>query len=91
MYKVRYSKAFKKSLKRIHNSGLKNIREEVIEISHKISCGIKLDQRLRDHQLSGKWDNFRECHVKSDLLLIYKIEEDELVLVDIGSHSQLFK
>jgi mRNA interferase YafQ len=46
----------------------------------------------RDHKLHGEYEGFRECHIQGDLLLVYKIEKKELVLVliDIGSHSYLF-
>ncbi|MBN8909773.1 MAG: type II toxin-antitoxin system YafQ family toxin, partial [Rhodospirillales bacterium] len=46
---------------------------------------------LRDHGLSGKWANHRECHLRPDLLLIYaKPSADVLRLVRLGSHSDLF-
>lgn len=50
-----------------------------------------LEPRHRDHELSGKWSGYRECHVKPDLLLIYKkIEGNMLRLARLGSHSELF-
>lgn len=54
-----------------------------------------LDQLLaesyRDHALTGEWEGCRECHIKPDLLLIYKkAGHDRLILVRIGSHSELF-
>ena len=50
-----------------------------------------LDGRYRDHDLSGDWAGYRECHIKPDLLLIYrKIGDDLLVLARLGSHSELF-
>lgn len=54
-----------------------------------------LDQPLaasyRDHSLTGEWAGCRECHIKSDLLLIYKKDgDDKLVLARLGSHSELF-
>jgi len=46
----------------------------------------------RDHALVGEWDGCRECHVKPDLLLIYrKPDADTLQLVRLGSHSELFE
>ncbi|MGC1157621.1 MAG: type II toxin-antitoxin system YafQ family toxin, partial [Acidobacteriaceae bacterium] len=51
-----------------------------------------LDARLRDHNLSGDWSGYRECHIKPDLLLIYrKSESDLLRLARLGSHSELFR
>ena len=50
-----------------------------------------LEARHRDHSLSGEWIGYRECHVKPDLLLIYrKPDEESLWLVRLGSHSELF-
>lgn len=50
-----------------------------------------LDARYRDHPLCGDWVGYRECHIKPDLLLIYrKIGDDLLVLARLGSHSELF-
>lgn len=50
-----------------------------------------LDARCRDHDLSGDWAGYRECHIKPDLLLIYrKSDADTLRLARLGSHSELF-
>ncbi|MGK9452875.1 type II toxin-antitoxin system YafQ family toxin [Acidithiobacillus caldus] len=50
-----------------------------------------LDVRYRDHDLSGDWAGYRECHIKPDLLLIYrKSDADTLKLARLGSHSELF-
>ncbi len=49
-----------------------------------------LDRRYRDHALSGEWADFRDCHVKPDLVLIYqKPDAGTLRLVRIGSHAKL--
>jgi mRNA interferase YafQ len=51
-----------------------------------------LPERNRDHALGGDWRDFRECHLKPDLLLIYrKPHADVLQLVRLGSHSELFE
>lgn len=50
-----------------------------------------LDARYRDHDLMGNWANYRECHLKPDLLLIYRqVDADTLRLARLGSHSELF-
>ena len=51
-----------------------------------------LESKYKDHKLIGKYAGFRECHIKPDLLLIYKKENNALILVciAIGSHSDLF-
>ena len=50
----------------------------------------KLDRKYRDHELSGNYVGYRECHIESDWLLIYKIADGQLKLQRIGSHSDLF-
>jgi mRNA interferase YafQ len=49
-----------------------------------------LPERNRDHALTGEWRDFRERHLKPDLLLIYRKAADVLQLVRLGSHSELF-
>ena len=50
-----------------------------------------LPEKYRDHQLTGDWVGYRECHIKPDLLLIYKQADDNtLRLARLGSHSELF-
>lgn len=67
----------------------KRLVTSVIDI---IASGKTLDQKYKDHQLKGKLKNFRDCHVKNDLVLIYKLDKNILILtaVDLGSHSNLF-
>ena len=52
-----------------------------------------LDSNHQDHALQGEYTGYRECHIEPDLLLIYKKQDDILVLVcfRLGSHSELFK
>ena len=58
-----------------------------------LDAGSFLDKKYKDHQLKGNLKEFRECHVKPDLLLIYKKENSILVFtcIAVGSHSDLFK
>lgn len=52
---------------------------------------VPLPERNRDHRLGGDWHDFRECHLKPDLLLIYRKPDAEVLqLVRMGSHSELF-
>ena len=64
-----------------------------MEIIEKLSKGEVLEQKYNDHKLKGNYSEYRECHIKPDLLLIYKKKKDILILtyVDLGSHSELFK
>jgi mRNA interferase YafQ len=49
-----------------------------------------LPEANRDHALRGDWKGYRDCHLKPDLVLIYKKAEGEIQLVRVGSHSELF-
>jgi mRNA interferase YafQ len=49
-----------------------------------------LPDKMRDHALAGEWKDHRDCHLKPDLVLIYRVPDAErLELVRLGSHSQL--
>ncbi len=50
-----------------------------------------LSVRYRDHPLRGIWKGCREAHIEPDWLMIYRVKGDELHLVRIGTHSDLFK
>ena len=93
MYKIKTTTTYKKAFKKLAKSGrVKDIKklEEVIEL---ITSGQKLDKKYKNHFLTGKMSEFQECHIKDDLLLIYFKNKQELilVLVNTGSHSELFK
>ncbi len=50
-----------------------------------------LPESYRDHALVGNWKGYRECHLKSDLLLIYRTQEPGILrIARLGSHSELF-
>ena len=90
MLELVLSSAFKTEVKKIKNAKDKAELKIVLDtlLAEKI-----LEAKYQDHALNGNYKNYRECHIKPDLLLIYKIEKKELVLyaVHIGSHSDLFK
>jgi len=60
------------------------------EIIHQLALGQALDIRYRDHALIGQYQRMRECHLEPDWLLMYEATQSEIVLVRIGSHSDLF-
>lgn len=93
MYIIKRTKSFAQSFKKLFYSGINKKNRDIIEfVIDTIASGQVLNKKYRDHQLSGDLKAYRECHILNDLLLIYKIDKNELVLVlvDIGSHSQLF-
>lgn len=93
MYLIRKTKSFEKSFKKIKNSGIKtSIKKDLGFVIDSLAFGRNLSTLYKDHKLGGELSDCRECHIKGDLLLIYKIEKENLilVLVDIGSHAHLF-
>lgn len=80
---------FKKDFKKIASSG-RHSRDEILNLIDLLSNDKIIPRKFHDHGLTGEWDGYRECHIKPDWLLIYKKQEDELVLVRTGSHSELF-
>ena len=91
MYQVKFTTTFKKSYKLMKKRGLDiSLLDDVI---NKLRQGIFLEEKYKDHALSGNFDGFRECHIKPDWLLMYLIEDDilTLTLVNTGTHSDIFK
>jgi len=91
MYEIIPTSKFRKSLRKIKRSDKFDVLE-IKRIVKIIASGKKLDSRFKEHKLHGKLSNFRECHIKADLLLLYKKDRKNLilVLVDIGRHDNLF-
>lgn len=90
MLEVILSNQFKKDLKLASKRGYKlELLEKTVD---KIANNIKLEDKYRDHALTGNYIGFRECHIQPDWLLVYRIENDELILFlsRTGSHSDLF-
>ncbi|OGM93994.1 hypothetical protein A2524_01730 [Candidatus Wolfebacteria bacterium RIFOXYD12_FULL_48_21] len=93
MYIIKRTRDFDKSFTKLVRAGITDKQIGAIKlVIDTLAIGQILDKKYRDHQLKGKLGDYRECHVLNDLLLMYRIEEDELLLtlIDIGSHSQLF-
>jgi len=95
MYVVFKTKHFLKAFIKIKKSGaLKpDVVDAIEQTIHTLSHNKKLSQKHKDHALRGKMKEYRECHVRPDVLLVYQKQDDKLVLVliNIGSHSELFK
>lgn len=51
--------------------------------------GEPLPTRYQDHPLTGNWGDHRDCHLRPDLVLIYRLTDDTVDLVRLGSHSEL--
>ena len=92
MRTIERSSAFKRDYKRESKGQHRTTLDSVIKlVLLALVTDQALDTRYRDHDLSGDWAGYRECHVKPDLLLIYrKSDSDILRLARLGSHSELF-
>ena len=89
-YEIRNTTQFKKDYKLAKRRGM-NITL-LKDIVTKLANGEPLGARHKDHPLSGDWIGHRECHVQPDWLLVYRIENDILVLTlsRTGTYSDLF-
>jgi len=89
-YTIKQSSLFKKDYKAAIKRGYDiTLLLAVIEM---LANDIPLPEKHKDHILKGKYAGYRECHITPDWLLIYKIEENQLILAltRTGSHSDLF-
>ena len=89
-YIVKPTTQFKKDFKLAMKRSMKiELLEEVIAM---LAMGETLPDKHKDHALTGNWVGHRECHILPDWLLIYRIEEEVLVLTlaRTGTHSDLF-
>jgi mRNA interferase YafQ len=70
-----------------HREILETVFVEVLVV---LANDHELVEKHRDHALSGNWSDHRDCHMKPDLILIYrKLDTNTLQLVRLGSHSEL--
>ena len=89
-YIVKPTTQFKKDFKLAMKRSMKiELLEEVIAM---LAMGETLPDKHKDHALPGNWVGHRECHILPDWLLIYRIEDEVLVLTlaRTGTHSDLF-
>lgn len=87
--KIVYTRQFKKDYKIAvkQNRNLEKLRKVI----YALFTNHSLESSFQDHPLVLNWTGYRECHVNPDWLLIYKLSPEELLLVRIGSHSELFE
>ena len=92
MRTIERSSAFKRDYKReAKGKHRTTLDADLMPILAALANDQPLEARHRDHDLSSNWVGYRECHVRPDLLLIYrKSDSDTLRLARIGSHSKLF-
>jgi len=90
MLEIVLSNRFRKDLKLAARRGYNF--ELLGEIVNKLACRELLPEKNRDHALSGDYEGCRECHIAPDWLLVYSVNDNELVLylMRTGTHSDLF-
>jgi len=83
-----FRRDFKREMRGQHRHDVEGLLTSAVSL---LAEDEQLPERNRDHALAGEWHDFRECHLKPDLLLIYrKPDAGVLQLVRMGSHSELF-
>jgi len=90
MFCLKYSSHFKKDLKAYkHDKSVLAELEKVLDI---LAKGKSLPEKNYNHSLKGVFKDCFECHIKPDIILVYKIEKLELIvlLLRFGSHSDIF-
>lgn len=88
MRKIVIENKFKRDAKKLF---LELVTIEWAETLNCLCSDMLLPEKYRDHALTGEWKDFRDCHIKPDLVLIYTKKNDGyLQLVRLGSHSELF-
>ena len=87
---ILYSKQFKKDVERIAKRGLD--LEELKNVIRMLQQGKKLDAKYKNHPLAGEFEGTFDCHIKPDWILVYSLDDTDLVLTCIrtGTHSDLF-
>jgi mRNA interferase YafQ len=91
MREIRFTGRFKRDYKR-EKSGRhgKTLDAVLMEVVNLLADDVPLPHRNFDHSLSGDWADHRDCHIKPDLILIYRKPDDaNLDLVRLGSHSEI--
>ncbi|QET04132.1 type II toxin-antitoxin system YafQ family toxin [Cupriavidus pauculus] len=85
------TKGFEKDWVRLTHSGRYNMAALKETMLLLIANDGPLPAEYLDHALAGEWNDHRECHVGGDFLLIYRVDDDEVVFVRAGTHAELFK
>lgn len=85
---TKFRRDYKRETKGRHRATL---ADDLLPVLTALATDTALDPRYRDHDLSGNWAGYRDCHVKPDLVLIYrKPDAGTLRLARLGSHSEVF-
>ena len=88
MLSVVFKSRFKRDLKKLKSSYREE--DELLAIIEVLAMEQPLGAKFRDHALTGDYTGCRECHIRTDWLLVYQTTDTELILLRTGSHSELF-
>ncbi|EDM49175.1 type II toxin-antitoxin system YafQ family toxin [Marinobacter algicola] len=88
MLALKQGSRFKKDMKACRKQELD--LQQLKDVIETLQKGEPLEDKHRDHGLSGHWNGWRDCHIAPDWVLIYRVEGDELELARTGSHAKLF-
>ncbi len=86
--KIVYTTQFKRDYQRVKRQHKDLSKLE--NVIRQLAAAGSLAPSHKDHPLIGGWKGYRDCHIESDWLLIYKKTADSLILTRTGSHSELF-
>lgn len=88
MRKLARSKDFDRDFRKV------DLSDELLEVLSCLANDLPLDPKYKDHALTGNWKDYRECHIKPDLLLVYRKDtvggRDILKVARLSSHSSIF-
>ena len=85
-YTTRFKRDYRREKSGRHGTRLDALLEEAVFL---LADDTPLPRRNADHPLTGDWADHRDCHIRPDLILIYRKHDDILELVRLGSHSEL--
>ena len=94
MRTIRYTNQFKRDYKREKSGKSRQysagLDSELLGVVRLLATDLPLPENKRDHPLGGEWKDHRDCHIRPDLVLIYrKPDRNHIDLVRLGSHSEL--
>lgn len=86
MKTIAYTNQFKRDAKKHF---LELVTPNWVEVLSCLIQDLPLDKKYHDHALTGNLSDLRDCHIKPDLVLLYKKDDTSIILVRLGSHSEL--
>ncbi len=91
MRRIERTTQFKRDYKReTKGQHRRSLESDFIRTLNCLTCDVPLSEKHHDHALTGEWEDYRDCHIKPDMVLIYRRPDDAVLqLVRLGSHSEL--